>query len=469
MKILDRLPWPVLLLPVVIAWVWVELSGYQGLNGQDAHDYLRIARAWTQWSTGGERPLMAEHPHGYPVAGALLGAVLGSELLGLRILSMVALLIMVATLRGLLRRAYPGTRWLDAFLIVAFVTAPFLLRYALVVMSDVPAISLLCIAFSCTVRWLVERRWTWLFMAVLAAVFALSVRLAAAPVVLLLLLAAAHCISGRRIWHWALALLAIGAVITLCMVPVHDLRSLIARSPLAEWSPLNLFRRELVSDDGTLRYAVPNIVYVFGVLVHPGFIPIGVLLVPFVRGADLSPVHARVALLVLIGYLLFIAGMPFQNDRVLLMAQPFAVVLLFPAFTRVMDFVVAKGIRPAWVMSGLLVLQGGLFVRATVPFIRQAQVERELADQVNAQHPQRVYTHGMGAAFGNLCPHVEVTELWYEEIDRFEPGAMIVVRPQNLSEQWTGLPPAINWQHAQVQGVDPVGEHPGGWVLVRVR
>jgi hypothetical protein len=354
-----------------------------------------------------------------------------------------------------------------------------------VVMSDIPAIALLSISFLCTVRWIMDQRATWLVGALLAAATALSVRLAATPVVMLLAVAWVHGGPLGRKWRWRIALgvLVIMALSALFAFMINDQRSALAASPLTEWSPLNLFRRELHSDDGVLRYAVPNIVYVLSVLVHPGFIPMGVLLLPFFRRADLRPVHAQVALLVLIGYLLFIAGMPFQNDRVLLMAQPFAVVLLFPAFTRAMAFLAERGIRPAlsartersrggvegWAVIVLLLVQTGLFVRATLPFLHQARVERELADRVVALHPHRVYTHGMGAAFTTWCPGVEVTELWYSVVGRFESGALIVVRPDNLAAQWVGLPPAINWQRAQMQGLDPVGEHPDGWLLLRVR
>lgn len=470
----SRRSWSVLLLcglPVLLAWAWVQASGYRGLNGQDAHDYLHIAQALEAWSEGGARPVMAEHPHGYPIAGAVLGKALGSPLRGLRLLSMVALLGIVFAFRAVLRRAFPGSQWIDPFLLLAFAASPFLLRYSLVVMSDVPAIALLALAFLCTVRWTTNGRAMWLAGAVCAALLALSMRLAAAPVVLLLAVAWVHGASPGRTWRWriAIGLVVIGAVAALLTVPMDDLRTAIAHSPLAEWSPLNLFRRELTSDDGVLRYAVPNSVYVLSVVVHPGFVPMGVLLMPFVRRGDLRGAHAQVALLVLVGYLLFIAGMPFQNDRVLLMAQPFAVVLLFPAFTRAVEWIGARGFRPAWAVIAMLLVQAGLFVRATMPFIHQAEVERALADRVRASGAQHVYTHGMGAAFGTLCPGVEVTELWYGTIDRFAPGALIVVKPDNLTAQWQGLPPAINWERAQAQGLERVGDHPEGWVLLRVK
>jgi hypothetical protein len=460
-----------LVLPVGLAFAWTSFSGYQGLNGQDAHDYLRIARAWTGWFNGGPRPIMVEHPHGFPLAGALLGNAMGSELWALRLLSATALVVVLLAFRKVLRQAFPHDAPVNAFLLTALATAPFLLRYSLVVMSDVPAIALLGVSFLCTYRWVVGQRLIFLFSAAVFSLLALSVRLAAAPIVLLLALAWVHGgPKGRRArWVAAGSLLMLGLLSLAIFPPTGQLATLVSRLPLGDWSVVHILHRDLVSDDGILHYQVPNILYVIGIAVHPGFIPMGVLLLPFVRRGDLQPIHARLALMLAMGYLLFIAGMPYQNDRVLLMAQPFVVLLFFPAFRRAVAYVRTKGLRPSWAIAGLATVQMALFVRAMLPFMHQAQVERELADHVNALHPRHVYTHGMGAAFADYCPNVVVTELWYGAIEHFDHGALVVVRPANLAAQWPGTPPAVNWQRARDQGVIELGRYPDGWVVARVR
>ena len=96
-------------------------------------------------------------------------------------------------------------------------------------------------------------------------------------------------------------------------------------------------------------------------------------------------------------------------------------------------------------------------------------MERELAGEVNALHPSVIYTHGLGAAFGTYCPGIAINELWYGDLDHFESGAVFVVRPSNLNEQWEGRPPATNWERAQGQGLQVLEERPDGWVLARVR
>jgi hypothetical protein len=466
-----RRPWPIifLLLPLLLALVWIRANGYEGVNGQDAHDYWHIAREWKWHWAGGERPVMAEHPHGYPIAGAAVGLVVGNELIGLRVVSALSLLLLAFSLRWVLARYPENEGQLLAFVLLAVPAGPFLLRYAMMCMSDVPGIALVFLAYVMLVRWQQQEGPRFLLWAMVFAAAAMTVRLAVAPLIGALVLAMVHGDKpGRRV-RWTVACIAAGALIALVVFFADGAEGGVQHTPLAEWSPLNLFRRELHSDDGLLTYRFPNIVYVLGVFVHPGVLPIGVFLLPFVRAADLFTIRARMAAWCVGCYLLFIAGMPFQNDRVLLMAQPFVAVLLFPAFQRAWAWSAVKGPRPAWWVCAMAVVQLGLFARAIQPFMDQANTERALAGEVNALHPPRIYTHGMGAAFTNYCAPLPVTELWYSVMDTFEQGAVVVVKPQNLMEQWKGLPPGINWQRMRDQGVELLDQHPDGWSIGRVR
>jgi hypothetical protein len=456
------------LLVVAGALSWSTWANHKGLNGQDAHDYLRIAKEWSHWSIGEGRPRMVEHPHGYPIAGALLG-IFGSELLGLRLISASALLLIAAMMRWLLLRPGAERIRVDVYVLLAVVLSPFMLRYSMVVMSDVPAMAIMMAAFLFTVRWLSEGRSCWPTLALLFIGLALGFRIAVAPLVLPLILAIVHGPSAGRRMRWVamfvgLALLIVGAWYALGA----DVLGMLG-SPLREWSPFNLFRRELHSDDGVLHYTFPNLLYVTSVVIHPGFFVMGLLLIPFVRRSDLGPVHARLALIMAVCYLLFIAGMPFQNDRVLLMVLPLVALLCYPAFTRALEFLRSKKIEWRCAVAVLAVIQAGLFIRAMVPFIHRSTVEQELAAIVNSEKPELVYTHGMGAAFVTYCPGVKVNELWYMELDHFEKGAMVVVHPRNLEDQWEGRPPAINWTRAQLQGVQVLHQRQDGWIVARVR
>lgn len=458
--------WPYLLLPLLMAAAWVAYLGYPGLNGQDAYDYLRIAQAWARWSPGADFPIMVEHPHGYPIAGLLVGRVFGSELIGLRIVGALGLALIIAAVGDMLRNGNTERSRVGTYLLLTVALSPFLLRYALVVMSDVPAIALLLAAFACALRWVGKRRAIWLLGALACALLAVSFRLATLPVVAVLMAWCWWRVAGRAWWRWLPVVPIVFGALWVAGAFGPDVSP---SGPLSDWSLLNYFRTELHSDDGSLHYTVPNLLYVLGVLVHPGLLPIGVLLLPFFRTEDLRPLHAQLALSGLVVYLLFIAGMPFQNDRVLLLAQPLAVLLLYPAFLRALAALRSLVRRPGWLIAAVVVLQTALFVRAMLPFVEQHRVELDLAARLRSLSARYIYTHGMGAALAHLLPETGVRELWYAPIERFTSGAYVVVKPLSLEAQWQGTPPGINWERIQDQGLDQVVAGPDGWIIARVR
>lgn len=459
--------WP-LLVPIVVAFTWVSVSGYQGLNGQDAHDYYRIARAWQAYLVeGGERPIMAEHPHGYPILGAVFGLVVG-PLWALRIISVLAFAGVVIILDRSLRHGEGGAIS-RTYLLFGIALSPFLLRYALTTMSDVLALVFTTAAFCSALTWIRDRGYAALIGMVGFLALALSVRLAVAPIAVLLVLFVAGERAAARIGPRMVAIISFIAVVAVSILAAAMQRNgVLLGTPLAEWTPLNLFRRDLISDDGVLHYMFPNILYALGVVIHPGQFTIGLFVIPFFRWNDLKDPPTRLAAILLGGYLLFVAGMPFQNDRVLLLALPFTVVLFHLAFLRAYGALRASFTRPGMLLLVVACVQCALFVRAMVPFIHQARVEKELSALANQLSPHHLYSHGMGAALSTYCPDVPVTELWYAEIDTFERGAVIVVHPEGLAAQWTGRFPAINWEKARRAGAIPVFQRHDGWVIARV-
>ena len=453
--------------PMLAALLGLAWVGFDGLNGQDAYDYLRLSKAWSAWPGGGPRPVLSEHPHGYPLVGALLGPVLGGEAIALRLVCVVAFIALLGMVHALVKGFVPG-RWSTVYVLLACGLSPFLLRASLVVMSDVPALASLFGSFLMTVRWHRGGRVGHLLLAVALSLLSLAFRLAALP-----MLAVLGCWWAYGLWKvlpprarylWITAITVVAAVAAILLWEHIGREGL-----LSDWSFMNLFRRELRSDDGLLTYTLPNVLRALLVLVHPGFLTMAVVLLPFVQRQDLKDPVIGMAVLLALVYLVFVAGMPYQNDRVYLFAQPFLAVAYAPAFQRVIarsSGPIAR-LRRTWPL--LVVVQAALFVRAMVPFVQQARMEHEVADELRRLGAGQVYTHGMGAALDELLPDANVIELWYGEIGAFTPEAYLVVRPRDLERQWGGLPPAVNWERAREQGLDVLAEREDGWCIARVR
>jgi hypothetical protein len=453
---------------LLFAW----LGDYDGVNGQDGHDHWRLARAWMDWWLGGAQPRMAEHPHGYPFLGALIGMSGMGALAGLRVVSLAAFVVLVMVVRTIIIQLHGSSLRapVDRYLLVTLATSPFLLRYSATVMSDVTAMALLLCSLWMLLYWLRNGRVPAALGCMLFGAWALWVRMAVAPVLFVFCLAlVAGPPRGRMLrLRWSGLLLVAGIVVFLAAGMV-DMPGGQLWVPLADWSPLNVLSRVHRSDDGELRYLLPNFIHVLKIFVHPGFLLLGALLIMFMRMEE--PRHPLTQLMwaSLLTYLGFIACLPFQNDRVLLLALPFVVVLLFPAYVRLEHWMERRRVsRWIWLVP-LLASQFVLAGRALRPFMQQAQVERELAAVVNTSGASRVYTHGMGAAFFNHCPGKAITDLWYGELGRMPEGALLVVRPGDMETQWQGLAPGRNWDQAQAQGLDTLMVHPSGWLVARLR
>jgi hypothetical protein len=259
-----------------------------------------------------------------------------------------------------------------------------------------------------------------------------------------------------------IALVACGALIALALGTAMD-------HPLGlQMRASNLFQRVFTTVDGEHRFLLPNGLFVLKPLVHPGFLLLAPVCWVFFRKADLRAAHGPVVGASLLAYLLFLGMLPDQNDRLLLPAVPLVALVGWPAFQRLSAVPAVKRWERALV-GAAVVAQLLLFARAIAPFVRQDRDQRELAEWVNGAGASTVYTFGVDQALRTYGHTGAVVDLWRKEVDRFEPGALVLFNPAANAEQWKDLAPMRNWQRAVDLGADTLGVRRDGWVLLRVR
>ena len=457
-----------LLLPIAAAVAWAHAQGFAGLYGQDPHDYLHRAEAWYAWLHGEGRPAHSPHPQLYPLLGALVG-VIGGPWSGLRLVSIGAYLGVVHIVRLEVDRRSSDRGANNAFVLLAVAASPFMLRHALFVMSDMLCLLFVMIAYRQAVLFRADGKGHRTMITALCAGAALATRFAAAPPFLAIGVHILRTIIHQRAWKAALAgLFGKGLLAVLVLVLLGRSETPFWHHPwLTGWSPMNFFRHAFQTVDGAGHYPLPNILHALSSVVHPGFLPLGCALVFLFRRSDLQEHATALAVGMFLLDAFFLAGVPFQNDRFLLLTQPLVALALFPAFLRLWSrWPFSSGPRVGLVAAIALmqVLLFGINLRA---FVRMTREERALAAVVSL-HPERpLYQFSMAPALRTYGVRGELIDLWSTDVAQYPAGSLLLFNAPAFEHQWQGMRVMRNWERAKSQRPTLIATADEGWALYR--
>ncbi|MBK6930012.1 MAG: glycosyltransferase family 39 protein [Saprospirales bacterium] len=459
------------------------LSGildFNGLYGQDAHEYLRWSRALFERLQGRSAapagPGEAELAGGYPLAAAIFqyfGLGAARALQGLSWLSAAgALWFFERNLRVLSPGARGSSRWVFGMLTLGL--APCFLRAGLTMMSDAFGLMLAMIALFFGLRSIeLQRPRDVVGFAVFAAL-AITSRYALGLLLALPALALALERWRERQRLWLMAALAAGV---LAFLPLWWLWAVVPGSPLghsllADWSVLNFFKRTFTQASGSVSYLLPNLAYLLFPLMHPWFCLTLPALLLLAKRTDVHLYSKRILALSLAVYLLFLGGLAHQNARYLLPAYAVLLLLLFPAWDRFFAYGLYFFKRLTCFLIGLtLACQLFFSVRILRPVLARHAFEQEVASLLRAdlKPGDRLYAFDLDIALQSYLPQLEYHNLWVQRYDSFPPGSYFLFNAPKLRQQWTGQPPMLNWEHAVTQyNLEEIRQLPEGWVLYRV-
>lgn len=449
------------------------LSDFNGLYGQDSHEYYRYALRWKEFLSGGAHPGDYFWPMHYPVYGALLMLLIPGTALAPQLISMLSMALLLLYAARLIRRysppASPGMIY--GYLFLAGFLSPFLFQSAFLVMSDMLAAFLTTAAIYHLLKYREDRGGRDFLGGVFFCISAVNTRYPAGVVLLVPAVLAAGVFF--RHFRWRQLLYALG-IIAVCLMPHFYIRGsgsgdFITHNWLLSWSPQHWFMRSFVTVDGSASYLMPNLLYSFSNWFYPGFICIGALLLLWVQKADLRPA-GRVLLISLLLYSLLLAGIPFQNMRFQLLTFPLVLVLLFPAFQRLRE----KYLKPRTAMilaaAGLILIQGGLIYKYSQRIYQSNQMEQQVARSLLAYPGRPLYTFWIDGALRSYGVANPVTNLWQERLTSLAPEALVLFNEPQFREQWADKNPMINWRfiqrHYNLQQIESLA---GGWKLYEER
>ncbi len=449
-------------------------ADFNGLYGQDSHEYLRYCRRWVEFLTTGASPGDYFWPVNYPLWGALLTLLTGDAVWALQLLSMISVAVTVLYVERFLRRLYPEIsrrdRWLYPGLFLFL--APLFFRSGLLVMSDAlaTAFTLAGLYHACCYGQDQRRKHLWWAAFFIAS--AVMTRYQTAVVLLLpVVLLFRHLVRYRR-WGDGLAALAIAGA---CFVPHLYVRGehwadFLNHAALTRWSLNHWWMSEFHNQTGYFHYRWPNLVYAFSHLFHPGFLLPGVFFLLSLRFRDWPSREHRLLAFLAGVHSLFLAGIPFQSLRFLLPAFPLVILLLFPAYHRIRRrFFSGKAVGIIFVVL-LIGIQGALIRRYLTPLVELNREEREIAEAVRQVAPQRpIYTFAIDGALRSYGVKNPIINLWAEALAGVDTTAVVLFNESRFARTFAGKTPMQNWEFIRRNyPLDTLAVWPNGWVLVEV-
>jgi hypothetical protein len=465
--------WYILFFFLLIAFTIA--TGFNGLYGQDSYEYLRFTKCLSIFIKTGAAPGSFFWPLLYPICGALFSFIFNPvfALQLLSILSFIGAAIYVDKIIELLYKPDGKTRRVFTFLF--FLLSPYLLRASLVVMSDMLAAFFVTASYYYCFKYKAAIEGKYFFWFVTFAMAAIATRYAA----IIVLVAPGISIKLNFLRHFKWKAFALSAIAVCTIALPHFL--LRYNNPLAfihhdwvtEWSPTNFFKNTFVTADGNAHYTFYNIVYVFFNLIHPAFCFAGLIFLAIYiiyLKENKSASHSVLGISIML-YALFLAGIPLQNMRFLLLSFPLIAVLFFPAYAKLRKYLSDKKNLMNGVMVLVILAQLGLFYRVFKPFYRDNKVDKQIATEMLKYPNTPIYTFSIEGALRAYEVNNEIVNLYNVKLDtvkNLQGDKLVLFNENQFSEEWRGQNPMLNWEYLQKNNkLNKIEELPDGWALYK--
>jgi len=455
-------------IPVLI-FLTLQLLGFDGLYGQDSYEYLRYTKAIQQYIISGIHPGTFYWPVLYPFTGSLLG--FGNSALGLHFLACISITISAIYLFKTLQLLYPKNTNTNFYYIFTFgLLSPYFLKSGLVVMSEMMATMCIVLMFYHFLK--SYHRQTSFILVFFFATCALMTRYATLVITFPVILTSLYFIFKKRIFK---DLIIGGILSSLVCIPFIILQwdNLFGGTSnyfLNSWSPEYYLKSNYITVDGIQSYRFPNLIFVLYVFIHPGFIFIGLLLAFFTTIKNkISFSFSQNIFAISIGfYLLFLAGIPFQNIRVLGLIFPIVLLFFYPAF---IEFIQLKWLQKyitAITITTIivqLVFFGGTFKNV----YKRTLFEKEMCATITPYQGNTLYGFDYDIAIkgrGLIFDFKNMYEILYDD---FKINDLVLFNPTKLAKQWKGKNPIKNWNRIeQSYQLKVLEKFKDGWYLYQI-
>lgn len=406
----------------------------------------------------------------YPLLGAILQILPFSAWFSLQLLSATGLLLSSFFTLKTLEIYFPKENFLP-FVFVLFMLSPIALKFSVLGMSDMFCTGLIMGAWFTAEKFKQTNKFFHLAAAAIFAVLAINTRYGSAVLLIVPAFIVFQTVIQKRLYLiFALASL-IGA---LFFIPhfyfyQESASGFIHHSWLQQWNFKHFFKSSFTTSEGTLSYLFPNILFVFYGFVHPIYMGMGLILLFFVN-LKTDAKKLKLVVITIAIYLLFLAGIPYQNKRFLLLALPFIVIFFAPAFKRFFGLLKLK-LKVQFLFIGVLIFfQLAVFTYTFSTVLRRNKLEQNIVSAINNFPHQHLYGFDMDIAITSYGTNKMVHNLWQQEFQKFRRNSLVIFNEDQMAAQWSNKPPMNNWNRMnQFYEIRKVKSFDQGWALYELR
>jgi len=270
-----------LLLSPVLLFIFVyTIIGFNGLYGQDSHEYYRYSRGVLNFFKTGNLPGDYFWPVYYPIFGAIIGLVL-DNLVSLQLISILSLSGSLFFLFRIMNEIFGNNKNLTLYLLITFFLSPYVLRSSVVVMADLMTVFFITASFYFFIDYLHKTEVKQISFFSIFFTLAVLTRYAAAVVLMIpALIVIYHIIKNGKFFH-----LLVPVVIALILSTPHILireskvTEFLGHSWLQEWSVTNFFKNTFITVEGTQHYRFVNLLNSFSSVFYPTYLVFGIVLI----------------------------------------------------------------------------------------------------------------------------------------------------------------------------------------------
>ncbi|MCW9066081.1 MAG: glycosyltransferase family 39 protein [Ignavibacteriaceae bacterium] len=407
-------------------------------------------------------------PVNYPLAGAILSFITINNILSLQLISLVSFLFAIFYVKRILRLIFVESQEnILLYISIAFAVSPIMLVYSQLVMSDMLCLFFITAGFYHSVKFEKEFQnkdylFAVMFMAAAVCTRYVSIVILIFPAVLIIKV----FVKNFQIKTLIFSLLIAAIILLPEVILKFNYRfDFLNNVWLKNWNLLNFIGASFNTPEGYFNYRFPNIIYAFENLFHPAFIFMGIVLIPFIRKSDFEIRVVKQSIIIIILYVIFIAGIPFQNLRFLLLTFPFVIILMYTPFLRLNSYLKHPLIKKLLILS-VAVIQLFFYGYMFNTIYKQNKLEREISDYLKGFPGRFIYTFSIDPALRSYNVKNRIINLWSEKVTDYRDSSFLLFNKEKFEQQWQGKNPMINWNYFKDNySSNKIKQFEDGWEL----